>query len=243
VYLGVAVGVLGLVLALANGRPGAPVQSGTAQSGTAEVAAIATPVAVVDEPAPGSTAGTEAAVLAGGCFWGVQGVFQHTKGVTEAVSGYAGGNAATAHYGMVGSGLTGHAESVRVTYNPRQITYGQLLRIFFSVAHDPTELDRQGPDTGSQYRSAIFPQNDVQRRIAESYVAQLTEARTFSQPIATRIEPAAEFFPAEEQHQDYLDSNRSQPYIALYDMPKLEDLKRVFPEFYRDQPVLVLAKN
>jgi peptide-methionine (S)-S-oxide reductase len=198
------------------------------------------PAPAVDEPV--GTPGThETAVLAGGCFWGVQGVFEHVKGVNRAVSGYAGGAASTASYDQVSTGTTGNAESVQITYDPAQITYGQLLRIFFSVVHDPTQVDRQGPDVGTQYRSAIFAQNDTQKRIAESYIAQLNNAKVFGAPIATRIENATQFVPAEAHHQDFLNSNPTNPYIAINDMPKLDNLMRQYPDLYRAQPVLVGA--
>jgi peptide-methionine (S)-S-oxide reductase len=178
-------------------------------------------------------------VLAGGCFWGVQGVFQHVKGVTSAVSGYAGGDKKTADYEMVSTGGTGHAESVQVTFDPRQITYGQLLRIFFSVAHDPTELNRQGPDIGTQYRSAIFPANAEQAEVAGAYIAQLNQVHAFKKKIATTIETDRTFYPAEAYHQDYLTRNPTNPYIAINDLPKIADLKEAFPEAYRPAPVLV----
>jgi peptide-methionine (S)-S-oxide reductase len=196
------------------------------------------PAPAVDEPV-GTPGAHETAVLAGGCFWGVQGVFEHVKGVNRAVSGYAGGSASTASYDQVSTGTTGNAESVQITYDPSQITYGQLLRIFFSVVHDPTQLDRQGPDEGTQYRSAIFPQNELQQRIAESYIAQLNDAKVFGAPIVTRIENATQFVPAEAHHQDFLNSNPTNPYIAINDMPKLDDLMRQYPDLYRAQPVLV----
>ena len=189
-----------------------------------------------------ATAPTETAVLAGGCFWGVQAVFQHVKGVTNAVSGYAGGEASTAVYESVGSGSTGHAEAVQVTYDPRQVSYAQLLQIYFSVAHDPTQLNRQGPDSGTQYRSAIFPANDEQARTARAYVEQLDKAHSFKAPIATRIEPGRRFFPAESYHQDYLARNPRQPYIVFNDLPKLDDLKRLFPQAWRAEPVLGATK-
>jgi peptide-methionine (S)-S-oxide reductase len=182
---------------------------------------------------------SEIAVLAGGCFWGVQGVFQRVKGVTNAVSGYAGGEADTAHYQTVGSGRTGHAESVQITYNPREISYGKLLQIFFSVAHDPTQLNRQGPDVGTQYRTAIFPQNEEQAKIAEDYIAQLNQARAYNAAIVTKIEPDHPFYPAEDYHQDYLTLNPTQPYIIYNDLPKIENLSLLFPDLYRDDPVLV----
>ncbi len=184
-------------------------------------------------------AASETAVLAGGCFWGVQGVFQHVEGVTSAVSGYAGGDEKTAHYGTVGQGSTGHAEAVRITYDPAKLSYEKILQIFLSVVHDPTELDRQGPDTGRQYRSAIFPQDSEQARIARAYLMQLDGAAVFAAPIATTIEPGKRFFPAEAYHQDFLERNPDHPYIAFNDLPKIAALKRLFPEFYREQPALV----
>ena len=190
------------------------------------------------DAAPG-TAPSETAVFAGGCFWGVQGVYQHTTGVTSAVSGYAGGERGTAHYEMVGSGETGHAESVQVTYDPRQVSYGRLLQVFFSVAHDPTTRNRQGPDVGPQYRSAIFPVNEEQARIARAYVAQLDAARVFKAKIVTTIEPGRSFYPAEAYHQDYLTRHPTDRYIVINDLPKIDDLKRLFPELYRATPVLV----
>ena len=205
---------------------------------TRAAASVTIPGPVVDEPA-GSPGTSETAVLAGGCFWGVQGVFQHVKGVSQAVSGYAGGEASTAHYESVGTGSTGHAESVRITYDPSQVRFGQLLHIFFSVVHDPTELNRQGPDVGNQYRSAIFPQNDVQQKVADAYISQLGQANVFDAPIVTRTVRDSGFFPAEDYQQDYLNSNPTAPYIAINDMPKLHDLMQVFPDLYREQPVLV----
>ena len=197
-----------------------------------------TPVAAVDE-APGSASGKETIVLAGGCFWGVQGVFQHVKGVVNAVSGYAGGEKSAAEYETVSTGSTGHAESVRVTYDPSQITLGQLLRVYFSVAHDPTELNHQGPDSGTQYRSAIFPQNAEQARIAKAYIAQINQARVYGAALVTKIEPGREFFPAEGYHQDYLTLHPNQPYIVYNDLPKVAALKATLPDLYRDAPVLV----
>jgi peptide-methionine (S)-S-oxide reductase len=191
----------------------------------------------LDEP-PGQAA-SEVAVVAGGCFWGVQGVFQHVEGVTNAVSGYAGGDKATAQYETVSTGTTGHAESVQITYDPRKISYGRLLQIYFSVAHDPTELNRQGPDTGTQYRSAIFPTSVEQAQVAKAYVAQLGQAHVFNAAIVTRIEPDRTFYPAEAYHQNFLMRNPTYPYIAINDMPKIEALKRLLPEFYRTDAVLV----
>jgi peptide-methionine (S)-S-oxide reductase len=179
-------------------------------------------------------------VFAGGCFWGVQGVYQHVKGVTSAVSGYAGGEQQTAHYDMVSEGNTGHAESVKVTFDPQQISYGRILQIFFSVVHDPTTVNRQGPDLGPQYRSAIFPLNADQARIAKAYIAQLDQAHAFRKPIATKIELDRPFFDAEKYHQDYLTKHAAtDPYIIYNDLPKIAELKRVFPELYRSSPVLV----
>jgi peptide-methionine (S)-S-oxide reductase len=202
----------------------------------AEGARALPPPAVDASPAQATSA---VVVLAGGCFWGVQGVFQHVKGVTSAVSGYTGGDKRAASYEIVSSGTTGHAESVQVTYDPRQITYGRLLQIFFSVVHDPTELNRQGPDTGTQYRSAIFPTNGEQAQVAKAYIAQLDHAHAFKSAIVTRIEPDRTFYPAEGYHQDYLTRYPTNPYIAINDMPKIEDLKRILPDVYRSAPVLV----
>ena len=188
---------------------------------------------------PAAQATSETAVLAGGCFWGVQGVFQHVAGVTSAVSGYAGGDKETAQYHTVGTGTTGHAESVQITFDPRRISYGRILQIFFSVAHDPTELNRQGPDTGTQYRSAIFPTDAPQAATAQAYIAQLNAAHAFAAPIVTRIEPDRAFYPAEDYHQDFLTLHPNYPYIVFNDLPKVENLKRLFPNLYRVEPVLV----
>ena len=198
------------------------------------------PPPVLDEPAsPQAT--SEVAVLAGGCFWGVQGLFQHVEGVTSAVSGYAGGGADTAHYEMVGTNTTGHAESVRVTFDRLRISYGRILQIYFSVAHDPTELNRQGPDVGTQYRSAIFPTNSEQTHLAEAYIAQLNQAHVFDAPVVTKIEAGRDFYPAEDYHQNFLTRNPRYPYIVINDLPKIENLKRLFPDLYRATPVLVAA--
>jgi peptide-methionine (S)-S-oxide reductase len=178
-------------------------------------------------------AAEQTAVFAGGCFWGVDAVFKHVKGVSEVVSGYAGGSAATAHYDMVSTGDTGHAESVRVRFDPAQVSYRTLLQVFFSVTHDPTQLNRQGPDVGSQYRSAIFYTNAEQQKAAQDYIRQLTAARVHSAPIVTQLVPLQEFYPAEEHHQNYLARHPYQPYIVIHDMPKLEQLRRRFPELYR----------
>ena len=206
-------------------------------SPSAAEAARAVPAPIVDEVA--GSAPTETAILAGGCFWGVQGVFQHVNGVISAVSGYAGGAERTAAYELVSTGMTGHAESVRITFDPKVISYGRILRIYFSVAHDPTELNAQGPDTGTQYRSALFPTDAEQARVAAAYVAQLNQAHVFDAAVVTTIEPGKSFYPAEGYHQDYLTRNPSNPYIAINDMPKIENLKRLMPEAYRWLPVLV----
>lgn len=189
-------------------------------------------------PAPGKP---QTALLAGGCFWGVQAVFQHLKGVLRAESGYAGGSAANARYEIVGTGRTGHAEAVQVTFDPGIVSYAQILQVFFSVAHDPTQLNRQGPDVGTQYRSAIFPVDGEQERIARDYIGQLNRARVFPAAIVTKLEPGKTFHPAEDYHQDYLVRNPRQPYIVYNDLPKLEGLKRIFPDQYRSDPVLVRA--
>lgn len=196
------------------------------------------PPPAVGEPM-GQKAGLETAVFAGGCFWGVQGVFQHVRGVTDAASGYAGGSEKTAKYPTVGTGTTGHAESVRVTFDPSKISYGRLLQIYFSVALDPTELNRQGPDTGTQYRSAIFPANSEQAKIASAYIAQLNAAHAFSKPIVTTVEPGRSFFAAEDYHQNFLVLNPRYPYIVINDLPKVENLKRLFSDDFRVDPVLV----
>ena len=193
--------------------------------------------------APSNPPATEVAVLAGGCFWGVQGVFQHVKGVSNAVSGYAGGDKATATYEQIGSGRTGHAEAVQVHFDPRQISYAQILQIYFSVVHDPTQLNRQGPDSGTQYRSTVFPQDEAQARVASDYIAQLNQAGVFKGKIATTIEPGRPFYAAEAYHQDYLVRNPRQPYIVINDQPKIEDLKKFFPAVYRAEPVLVQGKR
>jgi len=185
-------------------------------------------------PVPASADKGEAtAVFAGGCFWGVDAVFKHVKGVRNVVSGYAGGSAATAKYLIVGTGTTGHAESVQVTYDPSQVTYPELLKVFFSVAHDPTQLNRQGPDVGSQYRSAIFYANPAQKEIAQRYIAQLDAAKAFARPIVTQVAPLDKFYPAEDYHQNYLALHPDQPYIVYNDLPKLAELKKEFPAYYR----------
>jgi len=204
--------------------PAMPSASGTAAS--------ALPAPTVDEPTAGGRK-TETAVLAGGCFWGVQGVFQHVKGVTAATSGYAGGDRSTADYDTVSSGTTKHAESVRITYDPTQVTFGQLLRVFFGVVQDPTELNYQGPDIGPQYRSVIFTQDDNQQKVANAYIAQLNAAGAFPAPIVTTVTPGAQFFPAEAYHQNFFDLHPNNPYIVANDLPKLGALRSDFPDLYR----------
>jgi peptide-methionine (S)-S-oxide reductase len=198
--------------------------------------AVVIPPPTADVPA---SDGIQTVVLAGGCFWGVQGVFEHTAGVVSAVSGYSGGSQMNAQYELVSTGTTGHAESVQVKYDPKQISYGKVLQIFFSVAHDPTQLNRQGPDTGTQYRSAIFTTSDAQKKAAEAYIAQLDAAKVFGKPIVTKIGSLQAFYPAESYHQDYLTLHPSQPYIAYNDLPKIENLKKLFAENYQEKPTLV----
>ena len=217
--------------------------------GTALVAALAAcsgtpaaedsasvPAPIVDEHASGHT---ETAVLAGGCFWGVQAVFQHVKGVTNAVSGYTGGKRASADYEDVGTGTTGHAESVQVTFDPAVVTYGTILRIYFSVAHDPTQLNFQGPDHGTQYRSTIFPASSEQAQVARAYIKQLDKSGAFADPVVTTVEPDKTFFPAEAYHQNYLVEHPNEPYILINDRPKVSALKQLYPSLYRAKPVLV----
>jgi len=194
------------------------------------------PAPAADEAA-GAT--TKTAVFAGGCFWGVQGVFQHVNGVTSAVSGYAGGDKATAEYQKIGSGRTGHAESVRITYDRAKVSFGKLMQIYFSVAHDPTELNRQGPDVGPQYRSTVFAMDDEQARLTQAYIAQLDGTKVFGKKIVTTIERGKPFFAAEDYHQDYLTLHPTQPYIVINDLPKVANLKRMFPDAYRAEPALV----
>ena len=184
-------------------------------------------------------AGIKTAVLAGGCFWGVQGVFQHTAGIVSAVSGYSGGSKANADYEKVSTGTTGHAESVEIKYDPQKISYGKILQIFFSVVHDPTQLNRQGPDSGTQYRSAIFTTSDEQKQVADAYIAQLNAAKVYKKPIVTKVGALEAFYPAEGYHQDYLTLHPTQPYIAYNDIPKVENLKKIFVENYIEKPTLV----
>jgi len=201
----------------------------------AEAPVIIPPPAVDSPKAAGPM---QTAVLAGGCFWGVQAVFEHVRGVRKAIAGYAGGERSTADYARVGTGSTGHAESVKIIFDPAKISYGQILQIAFSVVHDPTQLNRQGPDVGTQYRSVIFYADDDQKRIAQAYIAQLDQAHVFARSIVTQVDPLKGFYEAEGYHQDYLIHNPTNLYIATYDVPKVENLKRTFPELYSGQPVL-----
>ncbi|MBZ9604530.1 peptide-methionine (S)-S-oxide reductase MsrA [Phyllobacterium chamaecytisi] len=198
-------------------------------------------VTMVPPPALDQTmpAKNETIVLAGGCFWGVQGVYQHMKGVSSAVSGYSGGKKETASYEIVSGGDTGHAESVEVTFDPKAVSLGKILQVYFSVVHNPTELNRQGPDSGTQYRSAIFTTSADQEKVAKAYIAQLDKAKVYSDPIVTKVSSLEKFYPAEAYHQDYATINPTQPYIAYYDLPKIENLSKLFPQDYRDKPVLV----
>ncbi len=193
--------------------------------------AVVLPAPAVDIPAT-ALKGPQTAVFAGGCFWGVEAVFRHVKGVSSAVSGYAGGGASTANYMTIGTGMTGHAEAVQVTYDPAKVSYGQLLKVFFSVVHDPTQLNRQGPDHGTQYRSAIFTENDEQKRVAKAYVAQLGAAKVYPGAIVTEIVPLPAFYPAEAYHQNYLALHPNEPYIVFNDLPKVANLKAQFPDLY-----------
>ena len=222
-----------------------------AAAGALAVAAfIASPLRAAEDavviPAPSmdapSTGGVQTVVIAGGCFWGVQGVFQHTAGVVSAMSGYAGGNKSTANYSSVSTGTTGHAEAVQIKYDPQKISYGKLLQIYFSVAHDPTELNRQGPDSGTQYRSQIFTTSEEQKKVADAYIAQLNAAKVYPKPIVTKVASLEGFYPAEAYHQDYLTLHPNQPYIAYNDIPKVENLKKLFADNYIEKPTLVSAR-
>ncbi|MGB3866189.1 MAG: peptide-methionine (S)-S-oxide reductase MsrA [Xanthobacteraceae bacterium] len=224
VAIAVAFGAIALAISLTSSR-------------AAEQAVVIPPPAV-DLPA---ATGPQTAVVAGGCFWGVQGVFQHTAGVLKAVSGYAGGDKSTAMYEIVGTGTTGHAEAVEITYDPGRISYGRILQIFFSVAHDPTQLNRQGPDIGTQYRSVIFTSGDAQKKVADAYIAQLNAAKAFARPIVTTVDPLKGFYAAEDYHQDYLTLHPRQPYIVYNDLPKIESLKKLFTRDYVEKPTLVNA--
>ena len=211
-------------------------------TGVAAENAVKLPAPALDMPA--ATQGTrETAVFAGGCFWGVQAVFQHTRGVLNAVSGYSGGQKETANYDSIGSGQTGHAESVQISYDPKQISYGKLLQIYFSVAHNPTQLNFQGPDNGAQYRSAVFYTNASQKEVAERYVAQLDAAKVFPRKIVTQLTPLQAFYPAEAYHQDYATLHPDSMYIARFDLPKIANLKTMMPEAYREKPVLVSSQS
>jgi peptide-methionine (S)-S-oxide reductase len=201
-------------------------------AGARSSAAVALPAPAVDMPRAAAP-GAQTVVVAGGCFWGVEAVFRHVKGVAGATSGYAGGSAATAHYELVSDGGTGHAESVRVTFDPAQVSLGELLQVFFSVAHDPTEVNRQGPDTGTQYRSAIFVSDPAQKRVVDAYIAQLEQAKVFPRHIATEVAPLAAFYPAEAYHQNYAALHPASPYIMINDAPKVGHLKKLFPALYR----------
>ena len=224
-----AIGVLTLAAALA---------AGMYHFAQADSIDKAIPVAALDSPKATAPA-SETAVLAGGCFWGMQGVFEHVRGVTKVVAGYSGGAKQTAFYELVGTETTGHAESGQITFDPRVVSYGEILRVYFSVAHDPTELNRQGPDSGSSYRSEIFFASPMQEKVARAYVAQLTAAHTFASPIVTKIEKLDGFYPAEGYHQDFLIHNPNYPYIVYNDLPKIEMLKRVLPTMYREKPVML----
>jgi peptide-methionine (S)-S-oxide reductase len=224
-----ALGCLGLAIAFSTAV--------TRSSELSAEPAVSLPAPAIDPPA----AGNQVAIFAGGCFWGVQGVFEHVKGVRLAVAGYAGGPRAAAHYETVSDGTTGHAESVRIVYDPKQVSYGTLLRIYFSVVADPTTFNFQGPDHGTQYRSAIFPTTPQQKQVAQSYIAQLDKAHSFPAPIVTRIESGS-FYPAEAYHQDFLVRKPDYPYIRMFDMPKLTALKRLFPGQYNETPVVVNAR-
>ncbi|QPF83678.1 peptide-methionine (S)-S-oxide reductase MsrA [Bradyrhizobium genosp. L] len=220
---------------------------GAAAIGALAVAAFAVAPSLAAEdaviiPPPASDAqesGLKTVVVAGGCFWGVQGVFQHTAGVASAVSGYSGGSKANADYEKVSTGTTGHAESVEIKYDPQKISYGKILQIFFSVVHDPTQLNRQGPDSGTQYRSAIFTTSDEQKKVTDAYIAQLNAAKVYGKPIVTKVGALQAFYPAEGYHQDYLTLHPNQPYIAYNDIPKVENLKKIFAENYVEKPTLV----
>lgn len=210
------------------------VMRGSRSSVVASEKVTALPKPAVDEPLANSS-GQETAVVAGGCFWGIQAVFQHVKGVVSATSGYSGGSAKTAEYEIVSTGTTNHAESVKIVYDPSKITYGQLLQVFLSVAHDPTQLNHQYPDEGTQYRSVIFYNNDEQKKIADDYIAQLEQAKVFSHKIVTQVVPLKGFYPAEGYHQNYAALHPDNPYIARFDLPKVANLQQTYPQLYRNQ--------
>ncbi len=223
-----------VMAALLAGLVGAPAPAAAAES------AVVIPAPALDTPKAAGPLQT--AVLAGGCFCGVQGVYEHVRGVRQVLSGYSGGDRATADYDTVSRGGTGHAESVEIRFDPTQISYGEILRIYFSVVHDPTQLDRQGPDSGTQYRSSIFYASESQRKIAQAYIAQLERAKAFRHPIVTRVDPLRGFYAAEDYHQDFLQRNPDHPYIVINDLPKIENLLRVFPASYREPPITVTGK-
>lgn len=223
-----------VMAALLAGLVGAPAPAAPAES------AVVIPAPALDDAKRAGPLQT--AVLAGGCFWGVQGVYEHVHGVRKVLSGYSGGDKATADYEAVSRGGTGHAESVEIRFDPKQISYGEILRIYFSVVHDPTQLDRQGPDSGTQYRSSIFYASESQRKIAQAYIAQLERAKVFGRPIVTRVDPLRGFYAAEDYHQDFLQRNPDHPYIVINDLPKIENLRRVFPASYREPPITVTGK-
>lgn len=199
--------------------------------------AVPIPAPAADNPK--AAGALQTAVLSGGCFWGVQGVFEHMRGVRKVLAGYAGGASNTAEYETVSTGTTGHAESVQITFDPALVSYGELLRVFFSVVHDPTELNRQGGDVGTQYRSDIFYMDDAQKNVAQAYIAQLNGAKVFPEPIVTRVDAYKGFYPAEAYHQDFLIRNPQYPYIVYVDLPKIRNFQRVLPEYYEGQPVMV----
>jgi peptide-methionine (S)-S-oxide reductase len=203
-------------------------------------ATAAEPAVVIPAPAlddPRAAGPLQTAVLAGGCFWGVQGVYEHVRGVKQVLSGYSGGSKATAEYEVVSRGRTGHAESVQIRFDPKEISYGEILRIYFSVVHDPTQLDQQGPDSGPQYRSNIFYASSAQRKIAQAYIVQLDQAKVFERPIVTRVDPLKAFYPAEEYHQDFRQHNPNHPYIVINDLPKIDNLRKIFPTYFREPPI------
>ena len=224
-----------VMAALLAGLVGAPAPAAAAES------AVVIPAPVLDSPKAAGPLQT--AVLAGGCFWGVQGVYEHVRGVRKVLSGYSGGDKATADYEAVSRGETGHAESVEIRFDPKEISYGELLRIYFSVVHDPTQRDRQGPDSGTQYRSSIFYASKSQKEIAQAYIAQLERAKVFGRPIVTRVDPLRGFYAAEDYHQDFLQRNPDHPYIVINDLPKIENLRRVFPASYREVPITVTGSR
>ena len=231
----VALGITALLVA------GVSMAQKPAVVASAPVAAVPAPIETASSSAAASGR-LETVVFAGGCFWGVQGVFQHVKGVQRAVSGYTGGNASDANYQLVSSGTTGHAEAVQVVYDPAQVSYGKLMQVFFSVVHDPTQLNYQGPDHGTQYRSAVFTTTPAQLSATKSYIAQLQKAKTFAAPIATEVSSAKPFYPAESYHQDYLTLNPNAAYIRYYDAPKLAALKSTYPALYNASPTLVAGR-